>query len=306
MSTMKIVLAAARAAAYYPDDASIQASAHAIICGVHNWDSYFTGDAMYLKALAGGGPDTSSAAAPFHEGMIFVEQAARYGGASSQTVYSHWLERSPWPTNAIVSGRPLTGQGGGFLPAFVTLYELLTMSDYRNSPAWQTQVLNLRLSNAAWTDDNGPKFNTVFSAGTTASQWGGYHADSLGSHPGDVTTFTSLLALCAGTGAGGGSAAEAVGAYNAYRRGARETFQTGASFLYRRSNVDQSYTPNSAGVPDVALGALGLAALIQPGAVAAVLTGAYPNCSACGSVDFNCDGDIGTDADIEAHAEQFG
>jgi hypothetical protein len=115
-----------------------------------------------------------------------------------------------------------------------------------------------------------------------------------------VTTFTSLLALCAGTGAGGGSAAEAVGAYNAYRRGARETFQTGASFLYRRSNVDQSYTPNSAGLPDVALGALGLAELIQPGAVAAVLTGAYPNCSACGSVDFNCDGDIGTDADIEA------
>jgi hypothetical protein len=302
MSTMKIVLAAARAAAYYPSDASIQASAHAIICGVHNWDAYLVpgSDAMYLKGLAGGGPDTTSAAIPFHEGMIFVEQAAAYGGASSQTIYSQWLDRSRWPIASLVFGRNVTGQStGNFLPAFVSLYELLVMSSYRNSPAWQTQVLNLRLSNAAWTDDFGPKYNTVFSAGTTESQWGGYNADSLSSHPGDVTTFTSLLAFCAGTGSGG-STPEAVAAYNAYRRGARETFQTGASFLYRRSNVDQPYTPNSAGQPDVVLGALGLAELIQPGSVAAVLTGVYPSCSPCGSVDFNCDGDIGTDADIEA------
>jgi hypothetical protein len=298
MSTMKIVLGAARAAAYYPGDASIQASAHAIICGVHNWDAYVVpgSDAMYLKALAGGGPDTTSGAVPFHEGMIFVEQVARYGSPASQTIYSQWLDRSRWPTATLVSGRPVTGQfNGGFLPAFVSLYELLVISDYRNSPAWQTQVLNLKLSNAAWTDDHGPKFNTVFSAGTTEGQWGGYNADSLSSHPGDLTTFPSLLALC-----GNGSTPEAVGAYNAYRRGARETFQTGASFLYRRSNVDQQYAPDSAGLPDVALGALGLAELIQPGSVAAVLTGAYPSCSPCGSVDFNCDGDIGTDADIEA------
>jgi hypothetical protein len=303
MSTMLITLAAARAAAHYPHDASIQASAHAIICGVHNWDAYFisSNDAMYLKALAGGGPDTTSGAIPFNEGMIFAQQAFMYGGAISQTVYPQWLDRSRWPTATTVVGRPVTGQSfGGFLPAFVSLYELLVVGDFRNDPGWQNQVLDLRLSNAAWTDDNGPKYNTVFSAGTTESQWGGYHADSLSSHPGDLTTLTSLMAFCAGTGAGGGSTPEAVAAYNAYRRGARETFQTGASLLYRRSNVDQAYTPNSAGLPDVALGALGLAELLQPGSVAAVLTGTYPTCSPCGSADFNGDGDLGTDADIEA------
>jgi hypothetical protein len=303
MSTMKIVLAAARAAAYYPQDASIQASAHAIICGVHDWDAYFisSNDAMYLKGLVGGGPDTSSAAIPFHEGMIFAQQASVYGGPVSQAVYPQWLNWGRWPEATWVTGRPVAGQfAGSFLPAFVSLYELLVISDYRSSPGWQGQVLNLRLSNAAWTDDNAPKYNTVFSAGTTESQWGGYNADSLSSHPGDVTTFTSLMAFCAGTGAGGGSAPEAVAAYNAYRRGARETFQTGASILYRRSNVDQPYTPNSAGLPDVALGALGLAELLQPGSVAAVLTGSYPSCSTCGSADFNGDGAVGTDADIEA------
>jgi hypothetical protein len=302
MSTMKIVLAAARAGAYYPQDASIQASARAIICGVRNWDAYFTsGGALYLKALPGGGPDTSVAGTPFNEGMIFAREAAEYGGAAARTAWSNWLNRSLWPTGAMVTGRQVTGQSAGsFLPAFVSLYELLTLGEYRASAAWQTQVLNLRLSNAAWTDDNGPKFNTVFSAGTTEGQWGGYHADSLSNHPGDVGTFTSLLAFCAGTGGGGGSTAEAVAAYNAYRRGAREAFQTGARLLYRRSNVDQNYTPDSAGLPDVALGALGLAELLSPGSVAAVLTGGYPSCSPCGSPDFDGDGDIGTDADIEA------
>ena len=95
--------------------------------------------------------------------------------------------------------------------AFISLYPLLLMSDYRASPDWQTQITNLRLSNAAWTDDNGPKFNTVFSAGTSRSDWyAGYHADSLGSHTGDVTTFPSLMALSAATAPGSVPTAPAV------------------------------------------------------------------------------------------------
>ena len=60
MSTMKIVLAAARAAAYYPQDASIQVSAHAESSAgcTGSWDAYFNtvNDAMYLKALGGRRP----------------------------------------------------------------------------------------------------------------------------------------------------------------------------------------------------------------------------------------------------------
>jgi hypothetical protein len=303
---MKIVLAASRATSYYPNNPQIQEAARAIICGVTNWDSYIQGgtDRMYLKALAGGGPDLSSASGAFHEGMIFVSEAAAFGGLASQTAYEHWLDRSRWPAPVLVTGAPVTSTNwGGFLPAFVSLYELLTIPEFRASGAWQAQIRNLRLTNAAWTDDNAPKFNTVFSAGTTRPEWGGYHADSLTDHPGNVATFTSLLAFSAGDGIGAGRTQEAVGAYNAYRRGARQTFATGARILYRRSNADPAYTPDSAGMPDVGLGALGLAELIEPGSVAAVLARPYvPRtfCSPCGTSDFNGDGDFGTDADIEA------
>jgi hypothetical protein len=167
----------------------------------------------------------------------------------------------------------------------------LTQGSIRDNPSWQGHFQNLRASNAAWTDDNGPRYSTVFSAGTTAGQWGGYHADSLSDHPGDLTTFTSLLAQTTGTGADGAYSPAAVGAYQAYRRGARQTFLGGASILYRRSNIDQAYSPNSAGLPDVALGALGLADLLRPGAVEAVLTGPYPTCqSLTCAADFNRDG----------------
>lgn len=290
MSTMKIVLAAARAASFYPADYRVQRAARAIICGVSDWDLYFnaSNDAMYLKALANGGPDPFSAAGAFHEGILFAEQAAAYGPPTSQTVYSHWLDRSRWPVAAFIAGRLITGNVAGVhLPAFVSLYPWLLISDYRSSVSWQTQIRYLRMSNMAWTDDNGPRFNTVFSAGTTKSEWGGYNADSLTNHPGDISTFTSLMAFVPGP--NGADTAPAVGAYNAYRRGARQTFLSGASILYRRSAVDTAYAPNSAGLPDVALGALGLAELLSPGAVSAVLTGPYPACPVCPS-DVNFDG----------------
>ncbi len=306
LSTMKIVIAAARARQYYPGDPVIRAAADAIICGISSWDAYHVpgGDAMYFKGLGSGGPVTSSAAGAFHEGILFVEQMAVYGGVSSVTAYSHWLDRSRWLTATLVTGRPITSTAANlFESSFISLYPLLVSSDYRASSAWRTQVLNLRLSNAAWTDDNGPRYSTVFSAGTTKSVWGGYHADSLGDHPGDVTTFTSLLALTAGNGDGVPSTAEAVGAYEAYRRGARQTFLTGASILYRRSNVDQAYSPDSAGMPDVALGALGLADLLMPGSVGAVLTGTYPSCTPC-AADFDGDGFV-TGEDFDAFVAAF-
>lgn len=279
LSTMKIVMAAQRARQFYPDDASIQVSARSIIHRVKNWDAYLnpsTGG-VYYKGQAGGGPVTSSASMPFNEGIIFAEQCARYGGAMSQVIYTNgWMNRGLWPTAQYVTSRTVTGDAANvFQAAFVALYPVLTMQEYRESVGYQTNALNQRLSNMAWTDDNGPRWNTVFSAGTTKGIWGGYNADSITNHPGDVATFTSLMAMSAGTGSGGGFTPAAVGAYQAYRTGARQTFRTGASILYRRSNVDPAFLPNSAGMPDVALGALGLAELIAPGSVEAVLTGDY-------------------------------
>jgi len=305
LSTMKIVIAAARARQFYPSDLVIRAAANAIICGISNWDAYHVpgGDPIYFKGLGGGGADTGSQSSPFNEGILFVEQMAAYG-AGSGTVYARWLDRMLWPKATLVTGRSITSTANNlFESSFISLYPLLINKDYRDSTGWRTQVLNLRLSNAAWTDDNGPRYSTVFSAGTTKGIWGGYHADSLGNHPGDVTTFTSLLALTAGNGDGASSTAEAVAGYQAYRRGARQTFLSGASILYRRSNVDQAYAPDSAGMPDVALGALGLADLLVPGSVSAVLTGAYPSCTSCPS-DFDGDGFV-TGEDFDAYVAAF-
>ncbi len=286
LSTMKIVLAATRAAAYYPDDAGVQSAAREVVCNVRNWDSYFSTNsahALYLLGLASGGAITSSASVPYNEGIIFADLAAAHGGATAASARSRWFNRGASPAAAIVTGRPVTGDSPGvFQSAFTSLYSMLTLGDYRADPLWQDQIANLRASNAAWTDDNGPQYFTVFSAGTTRSDWGGYHADSLTNHPGDVTTFTSLLAFSGGTGAPGSARVpEAIAAYNAYRRGARQAFSTGASILYRRSNVDRFYQPDSAGLPDVALGALGLGELLSPGLIDRVLVSSALSCAPC-------------------------
>ncbi len=291
MSTMKIVLAASRARRYFAGDPEIRAAAGAIICGVSNWDSYFhpATRQMYLVANAGGGPNTSSASGPYHEGMLFAEEARRYGGTNSQAAYTKWFDRAQSPVASVLTGRFVNSDAPGrFLPSFTNLYSLLTHAEYRASASWQDHTRTMRASQAAWTDDNGPRHNTVFSAGTTRSDWGGYHADSLTDHPGDVTTFTSLLGYAAGLGDSApgvvnGRVPEAVGAYHAYRTGARQAFKSGASILYRLSNVDPAYRPDSAGLPDVTIGALGLAELLAPHSVQRVLVGPHPACplSAC-------------------------
>ncbi|MEZ6243298.1 MAG: GC-type dockerin domain-anchored protein [Phycisphaerales bacterium] len=289
LSTMHIVLAAARARAYYPANPAIREAADAIIGRVTHWDDYIQPgtDALYYRAQPGGGPQPNTAASPFHEGIIFVEQAATFG--DSQDAYDHWLDRSLLPSASYLSGQPITsGSAGSYQAAFVSLYPALVQRAYRDSTAWRAQLTNLLASNGAWTDDNAPALMTVFSAGTTAPQWGGYHADSLGSHPGDVTSFPALMAFAAT-----GQTAPAVGAYHAYRHGARELFDTGASLLFRRSNELASYSPPDAGLPDVALGALGLAEIIEPGSIDLVLARAYTEpCPAdlaepFGSLDFS-------------------
>ncbi len=282
LSTMKIVAAAQRAADYYPDDASIQVSARSIICRVKNWNAYMdvaTGRIAY-KGLIGGGADFSAQASAFNESVLFAYQMFSFGSMSAGFYYPNlWLNRSAVPSATYVSGRPVSGDSAGnFQSAFISLYPLLLMNDYRTSASWQTHVLNLRLSHMAWTDDNAPRWNTVFSAGTTKGIWGGYRADAINNSPGNISTFTSLLALSAGTGAGGGFTPAAVAGYQAYRVGARQTWRTGAQMLYRRSSVDPAYLPNSAGMPDVALGGLGLAELLSPGSVQQVLVGGYRPC----------------------------
>ena len=296
MSTMKIVAAAARAAAYAPDDPAIRAAAREIICGVSNWDGYFDfSGRTYLKGLVGGGRDNTSASTGWHESVIFAEQAGVYGSTLGPQVSQAWLNRAFWPTGTLVTGRGVTSTLSNTVQAsFLSLYPLLLIDRYRTDPAWQTNIVNLRLNHAAWNDDNGPRYYTVFSAGTTKSIWGGYNADSLTSHPGDVATFPSLMAM---TAAGGTAINEQAAAYHAYRNGARQTFKSGASILYRKSQVDPAYVPDSAGMPDVVLGALGLAEALQPGSVATVLTGAYPSCN-CPS-DWNSDGGV-DGADVEA------
>ncbi|MBS0196393.1 MAG: hypothetical protein JSR77_06515 [Planctomycetes bacterium] len=291
MSTMKIVLAAARARAYFAGDAQIDAAAREIICGVSNWDRYFDAQSrMYLTGLAAGGGDPASLSGGWHEGVLFADEAGVYGSGNGVVARSRWLDRGVWPSGAFISGRGVTSTGWGQIgPAFITVYPLLTIQSFRTDAAWMEHVANFRASNGAWTDDNSPKYYTVFSAGTNPD---GYNADSLAGHPYNITTFPALMGFAAG-----GGTAEVVGAYHAYRMGARQTFLSGASILYRRSQAQLAYQPNSAGLPDVAMGGLALADVLMPGSVEAVLTGGYPSCD-CPS-DWNHDGGV-DGADVQA------
>lgn len=302
LSTMKIVHAAAKAAMFYPGDAEVRAAAKAIIGGVKNWDSYVIASSgvLFFLGQAGGGP-TNSPSVCYNEGLVFVNAGATYGGANSQLALSRWLNRSLWQTGTFVAGYPITTDSpGSFQSAFTNLYSALLIDGYRTSPDWQTQVRNLRLSNYAWTDDNAPRWNTVFSAGTTP---GGYNADNLASHADNIATFTSLEALAAGVGDGVVHVPAATGAYHAYRIGARQLFKGGANMLYRRSSTQPTWDPNSAGLPDVALGALGLAELVQPGAVQIVIAGPLLNLESC-AADFNNDGTV-DDADFVNFANKY-
>lgn len=283
MSTMKIVVAASRAAEHFSQDPEIVSAARSICCSVRGYDSYLnpSSKAMYLKGLIGGGPDFSTGSTPFHEGILFVDQAAFYGGASSRSVYDAWLNRGLWPYASNITGRTVTSNSYGFEATFVSAYPMLLVDRFRNDPSWQSHIANLSSSASAWTDDRvpSPRWFTVFSAGTTKPEWGGYNADSIGNSPGDVTTLTALCAL-AGR-ADGLGVREASAAYQAYRTGVREAFRGGSSILYRVSNVDPAWRPGDAGLPDVAMGALGLAEILSPGFVQRVLITGLPVCGSC-------------------------
>ncbi len=280
MSTMKIVAAAARAGEHFSHDAQIVSAARQICCSVSNWDGYVipNGRFMLLKGLATG-PDPNAWSQPFHEGIIFMQQAGFYGTNDTTLTYNSWLNRATMPSASFITGRSVAGDSGGFGPAFISIYPALLVDDYRARSDWRQQVANVSSSAAAWTDDNAPRWFTVFSAGTTKPEWGGYHADAINNAPGNVTTLTALCGL-AGR-ADGLGVREATAAYHAYRTGARQAFRSGASLLYRRSNVDPAWSPPDAGLPDVSMGGLGLAELLSPGLIDRLLARGLPVCSAC-------------------------
>jgi hypothetical protein len=294
LSTMKIVLAASRAITAYPDDERVARAASRIIFGVSNWQRYLqTGtDALAFKGLASGGPDTSSWSRPFHEGILFAEQAGFYSADPAGIASANrWFTRSLWPTATFLPSRPITvGATNIFQPAFITAYPLQLSPRFRADTSlagWNAHTQNLFWSNAAWTDDQGPRFAAVFSAGTSPS---GYNADTLTNRPGDITTFPSLLAFTST-----GDVDPAVAAYAAYRKGARQTFRTGASLLYRRPLfASSSFVPNSAGLPDVSIGGLGIAELLDPGITAELLAAPYTPRELC-PVDRTGDGVVDHD-----------
>jgi hypothetical protein len=271
LSTMLIVMGADRARRFYANDPLIVQAASTIIGRVNSWDRFIQpgSNAIYFKAVASGGPDFGSASGAFNEGVMFIDQASSYDAGSAALAY--WLDRSALPSAAYVDALPVTTNWpGGHLPAFVSLYPWIAQESLRSEPEWETHMRNLLASNGAWTDDNAPRFMTVFSAGTTRPEWGGYNADSLSDHPGDIATFPSLMGF-----GSLGETAPSVGAYHAYRHNARQAFATGASLLFRRSEVIPGYTPNDAGLSDVVIGALGLAELLKPGTTDAVLAVSY-------------------------------
>lgn len=293
MSTMLIGMAATRAGVYYADDAEIVESARTIVCGVTNWDIYLTYPAaqMYLVGQLSGGPDFSSASGGLHEGLLYMDLGERYGQALADAVSGVWFNASHWPSASYVSGRPVRSYASGqYLATFTHSYPMLTVGQYRDDPAWfgpvNSNSSNLRAAHAGWTDDNGVRFNTAFSAGTTLPEYGGYRADSLSDHPGDFAAFPSLIALSA-TRAPEAQSHELVGAYAAYRAGARQSFLGGASLLWRRSNVTPTTNLPDGAIPDITHAALALGEVLSPGLIDRAIARGYTRCGCVADFDFN-------------------
>ena len=266
-STMLIATAADRARKYYPGDGQIVAAAEAIMQGVE-WGEYIElpTNGIFLTGQQGGGhfPGADSSK-PYNEALQFAEQAAWYD-ASTAPVYAAWLNRAALPSAELLVGSPVVGDvPDEFQPAFTNHYSNLLNRDYRNDSGWRQNVDNLWQSSMLWNDLHGAKYFTVFSAGTTKPEWSGgsgYNPDSLSHSPGTIATFPSLISFAAG-----GDIAPLYSAYEAYRKGARQTFTDGTTILYRRSDEDRTWTPNDAGLSDVALGALALGEILQSGLI---------------------------------------
>ena len=285
-STMKIVLGADRARRAFPANRAIGEAASRIVCEVRAWASYFDeNDGVFLIGEANGGPmDPGPRNRPFVEGILFAEQASAFAGPDADAVFDRWIDRDRWPAAEFIADRPVTGAVAGvFQPAFITVYPMLTMPAFRDDARWREHALNLFESFKAWTDDEGPRYATAFSAGGGLS---GYHADSLSNHPGDITHFPALMA----TGALGRTDG-AVAAYHAYRRGARSDLAVGASMLVRRSDEAPAWE-SGVGLPDAAYGALVLAELISPGVIDRVVSMPL--------ADVLCRGDLNDDRRVDA------
>lgn len=293
MSTMLIATAATRAGVYYADDPEIVASAQAIVCGVTNWDWYLTYPAsqMYLVGQMAGGPDFSSASSGLHEGLLYMDLAQQYGLQLADVVSSVWFDPNHWPTASYVAGRPTRSYASGqYLATFTHSYPMLTVPQYRDNPAWfggtTSHSSNLRAAHAGWTDDYGARFLTAFSAGTTLAGYGGYNADSLSNHPGDFAHFPSVIALSA-TRAPEAQSHELVGAYAAYRAGARQSFLGGASLLWRRSNLAPTTTLPDGAIPDITHAALALGEALSPGLIDRAIAHGYTRCGCLADFDSN-------------------
>ncbi len=293
MSTMLIATAATRAGVYYSDDAEIVESARAIVCGVTNWDWYLTYPAaqMYLVGQLSGGPNYSSASSGLHEGLLYMDLSQQYGLQLADAVASVWFDANHWPTASYVAGRPVrTYASGQHMATFVHSYPMLTVAQYRENPAWfgtaTSHSSNLRAAHAGWTDDNGVRFNTAFSAGTTLAAYGGYRADSLSDHPGDFAAFPSLIALSA-TRAPEAQSHELIGVYAAYRAGARQSFLGGASLLWRRSNAAPTTTLPDGAIPDITHAALALGEALSPGLIDRAIARGYSRCGCLADFDAN-------------------
>lgn len=293
MSTMLIATAATRAGAYYADDPEIVESARAIVCGVSSWDAYvaFPSAQMYLVGQLTGGADFSSGSSGLHEGLLYMDLGDRYGLQLIEAVANIWFNADHWPTASFVAGRPVrTFASGQHLSTFVHSYPLLTLGRYRDDPRWfgtpTSHSANVRAAHAGWTDDTGVRFLTAFSAGTTLAAYGGYRADSLSDHPGDFAHFPSVIALSA-TRENGAQSHELVGAYAAYRAGARQAFLGGANLLWRRSNLSPTITLPDGGIPDMTHAALALGEALSPGLIDRAFARGYTRCGCLADFDGN-------------------
>ncbi|GEA51843.1 hypothetical protein VIN01S_26470 [Vibrio inusitatus NBRC 102082] len=262
-TTSKVVQAAIHAREHYVDNPTIQLAANKIIGSQKNYADYLRGYGQVVQQAYNFGPAPASkleTITPYQESYLLSELASAQDPMAYYSYQDWWKDRENHDyLTQYLSHEPVIKWN---IPSFVEQYAHILFKDRRDSEGWKENFKHFYAHFAAWTDDNNPDYLTVFSAGATKTE--GYSADNINNHPDTIVHFPGVLGFGMY-----GNTAPIVGAYFAYRDGARQKMKgqegvlapdgsIGAELLTRYSNENPDWVVRRLAIPDMVFGMYGL------------------------------------------------
>ena len=269
-TTTKLVNASIRAKEFFLDNERIHAAADRIIFSQKNYADYMRRYSQVPQRIWDHGAQDENRLhleIPYQESYLLTELAAAMEpiGYFAHKDWRKHRENNLYVTDFLET-EPVIRVG---LATFVEHYAHILYQSHRTSEGWQEQFNNFFAHFSAWSDDNNPRYLTVFSAGADLDAQ--YNADKLGDHPYNIIHFPAVL----GFGMYGNSVPMVAG-YRAYREGIRTQMSgrpditapdgsNAAQVLTRYSSLHPDWIVRRIAVPDFVFGMFGLIEHLEDG-----------------------------------------